>query len=169
MRVFLLGFIGISLWPTLVVAQISDEIIVTTQKRAQSDRDVPLAISAFNADNLELLGIEQFDDLADFVPGLEVQEQSANNPGFVIRGITSDSGEATIEPRVSIYQDGVSISRSRGSFVEIFDSQVEVARGPQPTLFGRSALIGAISVTSNAPVLDTASAQLRASYGNFDQ
>ena len=168
-RVFLFSFLGATLWPSLAIAQNSDEIIVSAQKRAQSDRDVPLAISAFSADNLEALGVEQFDDLADFVPGLEVQEQSANNPGFVIRGITSDSGEATIEPRVSIYQDGVSISRSRGSFVEIFDSQVEVARGPQPTLFGRSALIGAISVTSNAPIMDKTSAHLRASYGNFDQ
>lgn len=132
-----------------------DVIIVTAQKRDQDIRDVPFAITAFDQDGLDQLGIQQFDDLANFVPGIEVQEQSANNPGFVIRGITSDSGDATIEPRVAIFQNNVPISRSRGSFVELFDSQVEVVRGPQPTLFGRSALIGAFNITTVRPELGT--------------
>lgn len=145
-----------------------DVIVVTAQKREQDIRDVPLAITAFDQAGQDRLGIQQFDDLADFVPGLEVQEQSANNPGFVIRGITSDSGEATIEPRVAIFHDGVPISRSRGSFVELIDSQVEVVRGPQPTLFGRSALIGAINVTSNRPELDDAmSGSARVGFGDY--
>ena len=146
-----------------------DVIVVTAQKREQDIRDVPLAVTVFDQDGQDRLGIQQFDDLADFVPGLEVQEQSANNPGFVIRGITSDSGEANIEPRVAIFQDGVPVSRSRGSFFELFDSQVEVVRGPQPTLFGRSALIGALNVTSARPELDeTVSGKARLGFGNFD-
>ncbi|MEO1041672.1 MAG: TonB-dependent receptor [Pseudomonadota bacterium] len=146
-----------------------DEIIVTAQKRDQVITDVPAAITAFAQDDLDYLGVQQFDDLADFIPGLEVQEQSANNPGFVIRGITSDSGAANIEPRVSIFQDGVSTSRSRGSFVEVFDTEVEVLRGPQPTLFGRSALIGAIALNSIKPEIGGAlSGYARAGYGNLD-
>ncbi|MEM0928455.1 MAG: TonB-dependent receptor [Pseudomonadota bacterium] len=146
-----------------------DEIIVTAQKRDQVITDVPAAITAFTQDDLDYLGVQQFDDLADFIPGLEVQEQSANNPGFVIRGITSDSGAANIEPRVSIFQDGVSTSRSRGSFVEIFDTEVEVLRGPQPTLFGRSALIGAIALNSIRPEIGgELSGFVRAGYGNLD-
>ena len=147
---------------------VEDEIIITAQKREQNIKDVPLAVTAYGQEQLEQLGVQQFDDLADFIPGLEVQEQSANNPGFVIRGITSDSGDATIEPRVSIYQDGVAISRSRGSFVEVFDSSVEVVRGPHPTLFGRSALIGAINVSSNRPETDAFKGRVKASIGNFD-
>lgn len=145
-----------------------DEMIVTAQKRDQNIKDVPIAITAYTQDQLNRLGAQQFDDIADFVPGLEVQEQSSNNPGFVIRGITSDSGDATIEPRVSIYQDGVTISRSRGSFVEIFDSAIEVARGPQPTLFGRSALIGAINVISNKADVSDKYGWLKFGAGNFD-
>lgn len=149
-------------------ANFNDEIVVTAQKREQNIKDVPLAITAYGQEQLDQLGVQQFDDLADFIPGLEVQEQSANNPGFVIRGITSDSGEANIEPRVSIYQDGVAISRSRGSFVEIFDSSVEVIRGPQPTLFGRSALIGAINVTSNRPDYEAFTGKVKLGGGNYD-
>lgn len=145
-----------------------DEIIVTAQKRDQNIQDVPIAITVFSQDDLDRLGVQQFDDLADFVPGLEVQEQSANNPGFNIRGITSDSGSSSIEPRVAIFQNGVPISRSRGSFVEVYDTDVEVVRGPQPTLFGRSALIGAISLNTRAPELGETGGYVRAGAGNFN-
>ncbi|MEM9616657.1 MAG: TonB-dependent receptor [Pseudomonadota bacterium] len=145
----------------------ADEIIVYTQKREQSVQDVPIAITAYSEEQLQRLGVQQFDDLADYVPGLEVQEQSPNNPGFVIRGITSDSGAANIEPRISVFQDGVSVSRSRGSFVELFDASVEVAKGPQSTLFGRSALIGAINIIQNKPTYEF-DAEIRGGYGNFD-
>lgn len=146
---------------------IQDEIIVTAQKRSQNIQDVPIAITVFTQEDLDRLGVQQFDDLADFVPGLEVQEQSANNPGFNIRGITSDSGSSSIEPRVAIFQNGVPISRSRGSFVEVFDTDIEVVRGPQPTLFGRSALIGAISLNARTPELDETGGYLRLGAGNL--
>lgn len=143
-------------------------VVVTAQKREQAVLDVPLAVTAYGSRTLERLGIEQFDDLAAFTPGLEVQEQSPNNPGFVIRGLTSDDGGAASEPRVSVYQDGVSISRARGAYIELFDiERVEVAKGPQSTLFGRGALIGAVNVIQNkASFDDTLSA--RVSLGAFN-
>ncbi len=132
--------------------QVLEVITVTAQKREQSALEVPLTVTAYDGAFLEAVGIEEFDELSDYVPGLVVQEQSVNNPGFVIRGITSDSGSAQIAPRVSIYQDGVDISRSRGSIVELHDlARVEVLKGPQATLFGSGASIGAISLISARP------------------
>ena len=123
------------------------EVVVTAQKREQSVLDVPIALTAYSGETLEALGLSEFEELGQFVPGFDVQNQSPNNPGFVMRGITSDSGEATTEPRVSVYQDGVSISKSRGSYVELFDlERVEIAKGPQSTLYGRGALIGAVNI-----------------------
>lgn len=130
-------------------------VTVTAQKREQSELEVPITMTVYNGAFLEEVGIEEFDRLSDYVPGLVVQEQSVNNPGFVIRGITSDSGSAQIAPRVSIYQDGVDISRSRGSIVELHDlDRVEVLKGPQATLFGSGASIGAISLVSARPTDD---------------
>lgn len=132
------------------------EMVVTAQKREERNLDVPINITAYSGQFLEEMGISDFSTLSAFTPGLVVQEQSPNNPGFVIRGLTSDSGEANIEPRVSVYQDGVSISRSRGSVVELFDMErVEVLKGPQSTLFGRGALIGAINLVQNKAEDDT--------------
>jgi iron complex outermembrane receptor protein len=126
------------------------QVAVTAQKRSESVQDVPVAVTALTADFLTKQSIQQFDALSAFVPGLNVQLQSPNNPGFVIRGITSDDGTSYVEPRVSVFQDGVSISKSRGSVVELFDlERVEVLKGPQGTLFGRGAQIGAVHVIQN--------------------
>lgn len=130
-------------------AETADEgvIVVTAQLREQSATEVPFALTAYDQDFLDRLSVQEFDSLARFVPGLQVQNQSPNNPAFSIRGITSDSGDAFEEPRVSIFQDGVSISKSRGAYVELFDlERVEIAKGPQSTLYGRGALIGAINL-----------------------
>ncbi len=92
------------------------EIVVTAQLREQRISEVPMAITAYSGEFLNELGLNDFEDVSRFVPGFEVQNQSPNNPGFVMRGVTSDSGESFVEPRVSVFQDGVSISKSRGSF-----------------------------------------------------
>jgi len=123
------------------------EIVVTAQFVEQRPIEVPFALTAYDDKFLERLNIQEFDALSRYVPGFEVQNQSPNNPGFVMRGITSDSGSAFNEPRVSVFQDGVSISKSRGSYVELFDMErIEVAKGPQSTLYGRGALIGAVNL-----------------------
>jgi outer membrane receptor protein involved in Fe transport len=68
-----------------------------------------------------------------------------------------------------VFQDGVSISKSRGSYVELFDiERVEIAKGPQSTLYGRGALIGAINIVQNKAKPDTIEAAGKASYGNFN-
>lgn len=146
-----------------------DRITVTAQKREQQVQDVPIAISALSGEFLDTLGIDGFEQLGNYVPGLQTQVQSPNNPGFVIRGITSDSGDASSEPRVSVFQDGVSISRSRGSVVELFDMErVEVLRGPQGTLFGRGAQIGAVHLIQNK-ARDRFGGAFRAGLGNFGE
>ncbi|MET3666809.1 TonB-dependent receptor [Caulobacter sp. 1776] len=126
------------------------ELVITAQKRAQDPVEVPIAVTAYSGKFLEAIGVKAFDELSAFTPGFLVQNQSNNNSGFVMRGITSDSGSSADEARVSIYQDGVPISRSRGSYVELFDMErVEIAKGPQSTLFGRGALIGAVNLVQN--------------------
>ena len=146
-----------------------DTIVVTAQKREQQVSEVPIAITAYSGDFLNRQGITSLGELAGFVPGLQVQEQSPNNPGYVIRGITSDSGEANVQPRISMFQDGVSISRSRGASVELFDMErVEVLRGPQGTLFGRAAQVGAVHLIQNK-ARDENSGQFKIGVGSDNQ
>ncbi|TCD06592.1 TonB-dependent receptor [Erythrobacteraceae bacterium CFH 75059] len=146
-----------------------NEIIVTAQKIEQRAQDVPITISALTGSRIEALGVSDLDELSAYVPGLNIQEQSANNPGVVIRGITSDSGSAQQGPRVTLYYNGVDISRSRGSYQAIYDlERVEVIKGPQATLFGTASAVGAISLVSARP-RPGVSAALTGGVGNLDQ
>ena len=145
------------------------EVIVTTQKKKQSSLEIPVAVSAVTGSVMEKLNLHQLDDVAQFTPGVQIQLQSPNNPGYVIRGVTSDDGEAYSQPRVSVFMDGVSTSRSRASAVELFDlERMEVAKGPQGTLFGRGAEIGGISIIRHKPV-DNLSGELSMNYGCYNQ
>jgi outer membrane receptor protein involved in Fe transport len=145
------------------------EIIVTAQKREERLVDVPVTLSAVSGERLNELGVSDLDELANYIPGLNIQEQSANNPGVVIRGITSDSGSAQQAARVTLYYNGVDISRSRGSYQDIYDiERIEVIKGPQATLFGTASAVGAISIISARPQ-EGFSGALVAGIGNYDQ
>nr|WP_052072207.1 TonB-dependent receptor [Sphingopyxis sp. MWB1] len=144
------------------------DIVVTAQKIEQRAIDVPITISANSGEAMRALGVSDLDELSNYVPGLNIQEQSANNPGVVIRGITSDSGSAQQAPRVTLYYNGTDISRSRGSYQAIYDvDRIEVIKGPQATLFGTASAVGAISIISARPKPGF-SGEVNASYGNFD-
>lgn len=146
-----------------------NDIVVTAQKIEQRAVDVPITISAVTGERIAELGVGDLDELSNYIPGLNIQEQSANNPGVVIRGITSDSGSSQQGPRVTLYYNGVDISRSRGSYQAIYDlERVEVIKGPQATLFGTASAVGAISITSARP-REGFSGALTGGYGNFDQ
>jgi outer membrane receptor protein involved in Fe transport len=154
---------------TAGVAEDSVDIIVTAQKIEQRLADVPITISAVSGQRIRELGVFDLDELSNFIPGLNIQEQSANNPGIVIRGVTSDSGSSQQGPRVTVYYNGVDISRSRGVYQAIYDlDRVEVVKGPQATLFGTASTIGAVSLVSARP-REGYSGMLTGTYGNFDQ
>ncbi len=147
----------------------SADVIVTAQKVEQRIEDVPLTVTAVTGQRMADLGVNSLSEVALYVPGLRIQEQSANNPGFVIRGITSDNGSAQQGARVSLFYDGVDISRTRGAYQDLYDiERIEVVKGPQATLFGTAAEVGAVNIISARPRSGT-EANLTASYGNYDR
>jgi len=127
-----------------------DEIVVTAQKRAESLQQVPLSVEAMAGDKLQDAGLVRLDDLRAYVPDLEVSETGiADN--LYIRGIGSGLNQG-FEQSVSMYQDGVYHGRghqSRMPFVDL--ARVEVLRGPQPILFGKNAVAGAVNMVANPP------------------
>ncbi len=122
-------------------------VTVTTQKTEQSLIDVPINISVTDQDLIDKLGGDDIEDLANFIPGLQVQAQSLNAPTYSLRGVVADGGA----PRVAIFQNGVSIGTpGYATSIAIYDvERVEVVKGPQATLFGQGALIGGINYIQN--------------------
>jgi len=145
-----------------------NEIIVTAQKRAQAAQDVPIALSAFGAEQIEQAGATDFKGLADLTPGFAVTGGSDAFARSYIRGIgTNDTGIGA-EPSVGVYIDGVYSARIGGAVTDLVDvARVEVLKGPQGTLFGRNSIAGAISIVTNKPV-DRFEAMAGAEYGRFN-
>ncbi len=146
-----------------------DEIAVTSQKRNQQILDVPITMSVVDSKFLEENNITELDQLSEFVPGLQVRMQGNNRPSFVIRGLTSDEVSPAAQPRVSVFYNNVPINRASGASLGLFDmQQVEVLKGPQNTLFGRGAQIGAIHYISNKPTSGFYG-NVTAGIGNYNQ
>jgi iron complex outermembrane receptor protein len=147
------------------------DIIVTAQRRAESVQDVPIAISAFSAEQLQAQGISNTLELGRFVPNLVAQNNtgigSANS--YYLRGLGSTETIATFDPPVGTYVDDIYLSRQNANNLSLFDvERVEVLRGPQGTLFGRNTTGGAINVIMRQPGRDFGGyAEL--GYGRFNK
>lgn len=144
-------------------------VTITAQKRPEISKDVPISLSNLPAAFLEQNVLETMGGMAAYVPGVQVQEQSVIFPGFVIRGLTSDVVDLNMDNRVSVFQDGISVSKQIGATSEFFDmDRVEVLKGPQGTLFGRSAQIGAIHLITQRAQKET-SGSFALGTGNYHQ
>ncbi|QGN54441.1 TonB-dependent receptor [Novosphingobium sp. Gsoil 351] len=130
------------------------EIVVTAQRREESVQNVPIAISAFTAEQLERQGVSNALQIAQFVPNLTAQNNtglgSAN--AYYLRGLGSTETIPTFDPPVGTYVDDIYLSRQNANNLSLFDvERVEVLRGPQGTLFGRNTTGGAINVIMRQP------------------
>ncbi len=127
-----------------------EEITITAQKREESLQDVPLSVDALSGDKLAEAGIVRMDDLKAYVPNLQMTETGiANN--IYIRGIGSGLNQG-FEQSVSLYADGIYRGRGHQARMPFLDlERIEVLRGPQPILFGKNAVAGAVNMVSARP------------------
>ena len=130
------------------------DIVVTAQRRSESLQKVPIAVSAFSADQLRSQGVSNTLELGRFVPNLV----SMNNTGvgsanaFYLRGLGNTETIPTFDPPVGTYVDDIYLSRQNANNINLFDvERVEVLRGPQGTLFGRNTTGGAVNVILKEP------------------
>ncbi len=144
-----------------------EEVVVTAQKRAESLSDVPISVNVMSGEKIAQAGITNLDDLSDFVPNLSLN-QTGLSTSIAIRGISSGINPA-FEQSVGMYIDDVYYGRSQLARVPYLDpDRVEVLRGPQPILFGKNAIAGAISMATRRPSLEGVEGFVQAEY-NFDQ
>lgn len=127
-----------------------DTIVVTSTKREELMRDVPVAISVISAEDIDTAGLDSAADIAPMVPGFVMVPlfgSSGYNP--VIRGLSTTIGE----PNVGFFIDGVYMPSRAGLDFMLGDNiqRVEVARGPQYALYGRNTFAGAVNFVTRPP------------------
>jgi iron complex outermembrane recepter protein len=153
-----------------------EEIVVSAQRVEQSVDKVPISITALSQKTMDDLHIEKLADLASYVPGLYVTPANANGQDIsnvAIRGIYSYQNAPTTqfyidETPIAIRQLPIGVN-SMSPQPMIFDlDRVEVLRGPQGTLFGASAMGGAIRFITPQPSLNDSSGFVKADVGDTD-
>ena len=134
------------------------EVIVTATRHAERLSHVPLSVTALTQSALDMRGIRDFNDIAKFTPGVNVDNTGTNN--ISIRGIASTGGAGT----TGIYIDDTPIQMRALAFnpdealPQTFDIQrVEVLRGPQGTLFGAGSEGGTVRYITTPPSLTRSS------------
>ena len=133
------------------------EVIVTAEKREEKVQDVPLAITAFNAETLKNASVTSLTDLDGHIPNVTL-EQVATFPGassFSVRGLGFGDVESTFEPTVGVEVNGVYLARNVGAAEDLFDiASIEVRRGPQGTLDGGNTIGGTVAINTKKPTGD---------------
>ncbi|CAM3768931.1 TonB-dependent receptor [Roseateles saccharophilus] len=124
---------------------------VTARKREESLQDVPVAVTALTAEQLDRLAVKDLGDLQGQVPNLTIYAARGSNTTITtfIRGVGQADPLWGVDPGVGIYFDDVYIARPQGALLDVYDVQrVEVLRGPQGTLYGKNTVGGAVKYVS---------------------
>ncbi|MFT3905604.1 MAG: TonB-dependent receptor [Steroidobacteraceae bacterium] len=131
-----------------------EEIVITAQKRTEKLQDVPVSASVVSADTLANSNISDVSDLNKLVPSVNLNGTINGRVPMGMRGISSVSNEQAVgvPSGVAIMVDGVPIPSDSFNGNAIEDVQtVEVLKGPQATLGGRTAAAGVINYRTYDP------------------
>ena len=155
-------FASVSLVPQFALAQEAStqptvgfgDIIVTAQKREENLQDVPVAVTALSAEQIQTQRIQDVNDLATKVPSLTILKGAGGDAPFItMRGsLSATPSNPNADKSASFYMDGVYLGNMSGIAFDISDiERIEVIRGPAGTLFGTNSTAGAINYITSSP------------------
>lgn len=139
--------------------QAIEEVVVVARKKQEDLQEVPLAITALSADQIERLNIKDVTDVINQDPSVQFDQGfTPSDTRITIRGLSPTRGR----PNVATLIDGVdisseAISNAGGSLlinprlIIVDAQQIEVVKGPQSALYGRNAFAGAVQYVTKDP------------------
>lgn len=142
-----------------------EEIIVTARKRAESQLDVPVALTAVSGETLQTRGIFTVDALTKLAPSVKIADAGGVPQGGIltIRGFSGPENVITTDQAVSFNVDGVQVARASVRRMAQMDiASIEVLKGPQALFYGKNSPAGVISVNTADP---TDEFEMKASLG----
>jgi len=142
-----------------------EEVVVQARRTAESQQDVPIAVSTVTDERLETAAVASVADIQRLVPALRVSLGATGQLDFSIRAAFLGFG---VDPSVVTYVDEAP-THPKAMVYNVYDlGGVEVLKGPQGTLFGRNSTGGAVLFASKRPSFEGPGGFLRARYGNLD-
>jgi iron complex outermembrane receptor protein len=154
--------------PTEESAEVEEELIVTAEKRREDPQKVPISLTTLNRQFLNDAGVKSLRDVAANTPNLYTSVGDRSFNFQTIRGLGNSN--YLVRDAISFYLDDVPYENIHqflpGEFFDL--ERVEVLRGPQGTLYGRSSQAGVINVISRPPS-NQSEIEVGGGYGNFNQ
>ncbi len=167
----LMGCASLIALASSAMAQELETIMVTVDRRSENQQDVPVSTSTLAGERLGMIfqSGQDVKAIANHVPSLYAESSNGRvAPRFYIRGLGNADFDIAASQPVSIIMDGVVMENVVLKSQPLFDTQnVEIARGPQGTLFGRNTTAGIISFTTAKPTQEQ-TYYLNGSYGALD-
>ncbi|WP_219893452.1 TonB-dependent receptor [Aquisediminimonas profunda] len=148
------------------------DIIVTARKRSESIQQVPIAISALSSAQLEQRDVGSVMDLSSVVPNFQAPKNtvSFSAPQFYLRGAGRANNNWNAENAVAVFVDDIYLQSTAAAYIDMIDfERVEVLRGPQGTLYGRNATVGAIKFVPRKPDLEKITAAGAVTFGSHNR
>jgi len=133
------------------------DIVVTARKRAEKLQEVPIAVSAISGEQLKRRDVQSVMDLSSVVPNFQAPRNtvSFSAPQFFLRGAGRANNNWNAENAIAVFVDDIYLQSTAAAYIDQIDfERVEVLRGPQGTLYGRNATVGAIKFIPRKPDLE---------------
>ncbi|MFT4518818.1 MAG: iron complex outermembrane receptor protein [Halioglobus sp.] len=154
-----------SLSANSMAQMVLEEVVVTAFKRESNLMSTAAAVSSYDQNTRNELGIDSGADIARHTPSLTLAPSRVS-----IRGVGRSTVALGSDPGVGIYVDGVYTTETDifgyANFLDI--ERVEVLRGPQGTLYGRNSIGGAVNFISTKPDTDEWGGKAVVEAGNYD-
>ena len=148
-----------------------EAVVVTARRRVENLQDVPVAVTAVTADQLQTADVKTLEDMNAFAPNVKISAGRATNSTInaYIRGVGQSDPLWGFEPGVGIYVDDVYLARPQAALLDVYDvDRIEVLRGPQGTLYGKNTIAGAIKYVTH-DIEGPATGNVAATVGNYDE
>ncbi|MBE7385543.1 MAG: TonB-dependent receptor [Leptolyngbya sp. SIO1E4] len=127
-------------------------VVVTAERTPEDVQAVPLSITVLTEQQLEDADVTSLDGIADRTPNFTFFSSGANRtaPFYSLRGVTNFN--AFSRDGVGFFVDDVPYDFAGFIDQDLTDlERVEVLRGPQNTLYGRSSLGGVVNIITRRP------------------
>ena len=127
-----------------------ETVVVTANKRVEKLENVPMAISVMSEQEIQRSNIREIEDVVAMMPSLTLNSgTTAANNAIFMRGIGTVSVGIGVESDVAVIIDDIPIATQFQAFKDLADvARIEVLKGPQSTLFGKSAVAGAVNIVT---------------------
>lgn len=148
-----------------------EAVVVTAERHKANAQVTPISLSVLSDEALARANVNNLSDLSGYVPGLVVGEKltGGGNNAITIRGVSGQNVLTGLDGAVSVYLDGVYLSKPDAAFFALADvERVEILRGPQGTLYGRNATAGAVNIITRTPSNTSWQGTVDANMGNYN-